>query len=178
MATTTPTTSDPLIRAATPADLADVNAIYNHYVLHSTCTYQTEPETAEARAAWFAAHGPRHPVTVAQRNGQVVGWGSLSPYHRRAAYGWTVENSVYVRPEMHRQGIGRAILADLITRAEALGHHVMIAIIDADQAASIALHAAFGFATVGHMKELGFKFDRWLDVRYMQLMLGAAGSRQ
>ena len=159
------------IRLAAEADLHAINAIYNHYVHHSTCTYQEEPETFEARRAWFAAHGPRHPVTVAEIDGQVVGWGSLSPYHERAAYRHTVENSVYVAAANHRRGIGRLILADLIDRARAAGHHTIIAGIDGEQRASVALHAAAGFVEVGMFPELGFKFGRWLHVRYMQLML-------
>ena len=161
------------IRPATESDLVAINDIYNHYVLHSTCTYQTEPETPEAREAWFAHHGPPHPITVALSGGGVVGWGSLSRFHPRAAYGRTVENSVYVHPDHQRQGIGRAILADLIERAAALGHHTIIAGIDAEQAPSVAIHAAHGFVQVGRLKEVGFKFGRWLDVVYMQKILGA-----
>jgi phosphinothricin acetyltransferase len=95
------------LRDAAAADLPAINDIYNHYVLHSTCTYQEEPETADARRAWFDAHGPAHPVTVAVDDGVVVGWGSLSPYHRRSAYRRTVENSVYVAHTHHRRGIAR-----------------------------------------------------------------------
>jgi len=159
------------IRPAAMADMEAVNRIYNHYVLASTCTYQTEPETAEARAAWFAAHGAAHPITVAELGGKVVGWGSLSRFHPRAAYGRTVENSIYVDADHQRQGIGRALLADLIERAIALGHHSIVAVIDAGQPGSVALHAAFGFATMGHLREVGFKLERWLDVVYMQRVL-------
>jgi phosphinothricin acetyltransferase len=162
---------DLTIRPATAADLADINAIYNHYVLHSTCTYQTEPETPQARAAWFAAHGPKHPVTVAESAGGIVGWGSLSRFHARAAYGRTVEDSIYVHSEFQRQGIGRALLIDLIDRARAIGHHTIIAGIDAEQSPSVALHAQQGFSSVAHLQEVGYKFDRWLHVIYMQLML-------
>ena len=164
---------DLTIRLATAIDLTDINAIYNHYVLHSTCTYQTEPETPEARAAWFAAHGPEHPITIGEVAGKIVAWGSLSRFHPRAAYGKTVENSVYVRPELHRRGIGRAMLLDLIERAKLISHHTIIAAIDAEQAPSVKLHAAAGFVQIGLLKEVGFKFGRWLDVIYMQRMLNA-----
>jgi phosphinothricin acetyltransferase len=159
------------IRLATESDLYAINEIYNLYVARSTCTYQTEPETIEDRFKWFAAHGGRHPVTVAERDGVVVGWGSLSPFHRRAAYRNSVENSIYVRHDLHKQGIGSALLEDLISRARTIGHHTIIALIDASQQGSIVLHHRFHFAKVAHLKEVGNKFDRWLDVVYMQLIL-------
>jgi phosphinothricin acetyltransferase len=159
------------LRLATAADLRAIDAIYNHYVLHSTCTYQEEPSTTEERAAWFAGHGPEHPVTVAELGGEVVGWGSLSRFHPRSAYRRTVENSVYVRHDLHRRGIGAVLLGDLVERAQELGHHTIMALIDADQAGSIAIHRRFGFEPVAHLREVGFKFGRWLDVVYMQRML-------
>lgn len=163
--------NDISIRRATVADLDSINAIYNHYVLHSTCTYQTEPETAADREAWFDRHGPEHPMVVAETAGEVLGWGSLSPFHARAAYCHTVENSVYVRHDAHRRGIGSALLVDLIARARQIGHHTIIGGIDGEQAASIALHAKYGFTRVAHLQQVGYKFGRWLDVIYMQLML-------
>jgi len=162
------------IRCATLEDLPAINDIYNHFVLNSTCTYQEEPETMHDRHAWFAAHGPAHPVTVALLADEIVGWGALSPYHRRAAYRHTVENSVYVAHTHHGRGIGRLLLQDLIDRATAIGHHSLIAVIDGEQTASIALHATMGFKEVGVMREIGFKFGRWLDVRYLQLMVPTA----
>jgi phosphinothricin acetyltransferase len=159
------------IRPATTADLETINEIYNYYVLNSTCTYQTEPETMEARRAWFAGHGEKHPTTVAEEAGQIVGWGSLSRFHARAAYSRTVENSIYVDPRQLRRGIGRALLNDLIDRARQIGHHTIIAGVDAEQAPSVAIHAALGFEKVALLQEVGFKFDRWLHVIYMQRML-------
>ena len=104
----------------------------------------------------------------------MAGWGSLSAYHARSAYRRTVENSVYVHHQHHRRGIGSLLLQELIVRARRLGHHAIIAGIDADQPASVALHAKFHFEKVGHLKQVGFKFGRWLDVIYMELMLDAA----
>src|SRR5688572_29400013 len=160
-----------VIRPATEADLSAINDIYNHYVLHSTATYQEEPEPMEGRRVWFERHGPSHPVTVAEIAGRVVGWGSLSPFHARSAYRMTVENSVYLRPDHHGLGVGTLLLRDLVSRAKDLGHHAIIAGIDAEQPASIALHAKFGFARVALFKEVGFKFGQWRDVVYMQLLL-------
>lgn len=159
------------IRLARESDLAAINAIYNNYVLHSTCTYQVTLETDEARRAWFEAHGEKHPVTVAERDGEVVGWGSLNRYHPREAYARTVENSLYVRQDHQRRGIGRALLADQIERARQLGHHTILALISAEQTASIALHEAAHFQKAAHLRELGWKQGQWLDVVFMQLLL-------
>ena len=159
------------IRLARESDLAAINAIYNYYVLHSTCTYQVTPETEEARRAWFESHGENHPVTVAETGGEVVGWGSLNRYHPREAYARTVENSIYVRHDWQRRGIGRALLGDQIERARQLGHHAFLAGISAEQTASIALHAAFSFQKVAYLRELGWKQGQWLDVIFMQLIL-------
>ena len=159
------------IRLARSADLAAINDIYNYFVLHSTCTYQEEPESVESRRVWFERHGPKHPITVAELDGHVVGWGALSPFHARSAYRFTVENSVYVDHRRHRSGIGDSILADLIVRARALEHRTIIAGIDASQEASIAIHGKHGFTHVGNLAQVGYKFDQWLDVVYMQLMI-------
>jgi L-amino acid N-acyltransferase YncA len=159
------------IRPAVKSDLKIINDIYNHYVLNSTCTYQEKPEPLKSRQNWFAHHGPKHPITVAVENNKVVGWGSLSAYHARSAYRRTVENSVYVHHQHHRRGIGSILLEDLITRARKAGHRVIIAAIDAHQPASVALHSKFNFKNVGHFKQVGFKFGRWLDVVYMELLL-------
>jgi L-amino acid N-acyltransferase YncA len=159
------------LRAAAGGDLTAINHIYNHYVLHSTCTYQETPEPLAGRRQWFAHHGVKHPIIVAEIDGRVVGWGSLSAYHARSAYRNTVENSIYIHHDYHRRGIGSLLLKELITRARDLGHRTIIAGIDADQAGSIALHVNFHFEKAGHLKQVGFKFGRWLDVVYMQLML-------
>ena len=162
------------IRPATESDLVAINDIYNHYVLHSTCTYQEELEPLDSRRQWFGHHGDKHPVIVAEVGGQVIGWGSLSAYHARSAYRRTVENSVYVHHQHHRRGVGSLLLQELITRARSLGHRAIIAGIDAEQTASVALHARFRFEKVGHFKQVGFKFGRWLNVIYMELILDAA----
>jgi len=152
------------IRLASAADLSAINDIYNHYVIHSTCTYQEEPETLENRRKWFTSHEEKHPVTVGLIEDRIVGFGSLSEFHSRCAYRFTVENSVYVHHDEHRRGIGSALLRDLIDRAKDLGHHTIIAGVDAEQTASIALHARFEFKKVAHLKEVGFKFGNgWMS---------------
>ena len=156
-----------MIRLATPADLERINEIYNHFVLHSTCTYQEDPETAAARRAWFDAHGPAHPATVAELDGEVVGWGALSRFRERSAYRFSVENSVYVDQAHHNRGVGSLLLADLVDRARTLGYRVIVAGIDADQPGSVALHSKCGFVHAGRLPNVGFKFGKWLDVIYM-----------
>jgi L-amino acid N-acyltransferase len=159
------------IRQATLDDLPAINAIYNHYVETSTCTYQYEPETEEGRRAWFLAHGEKHPATVAVMAGEVIGWGALSPFRARVGYRFTAEASVYVRHDCHRRGAGRALLIDLIARARQLGYHAIVGGTSAEQTASLRLQEVMGFQRVGHFKEIGFKFDQWLDVVFMQMIL-------
>jgi phosphinothricin acetyltransferase len=160
-----------VVRDATESDLSHINDIYNHYVVESTCTYQYEPSTLEERRAWFAEHDAAHPVTVATRSGEIVGFGSLGWFRTRIGYRHTVENTVYVRHDAHRHGVGRALLDDLIERARRIGHRTIVAGISAEQTASVALHRAVGFEQVALIKQVGFKFDQWLDVMFMQLML-------
>ena len=162
---------EPLIRVAGLDDLPAIDAIYNHYVKTATCTWQYEPTPPAERRVWLAAHGAEHPVTVAMLDGEVVGFGSLSPYRPREGYRFTVENTVYVHPARQRRGIGGALLADLIERARSLGHRSIIAGVSADQPASLALHRAHGFVEVARMREVGFKFGLWLDLVFLQRML-------
>src|SRR5687767_526560 len=134
-------TNDPItIRLAASADLPAINDIYNYYVTRSTCTYQLEPETRADRETWFQSHPPeKYPVTVAELDGEVIGWGALSKFRDRAAYAPTVEASVYIRHDRHRRGVGRAILLDLVERARQLGYHSILGGASGDQAASLAL---------------------------------------
>ena len=159
------------LRPAVMADCPAISDIYHHYVLHDTCTYQETPDPIEDREKWFNDHGPRHPVIVAEAGGRVVGWASLSPYHPRTAYRFTVEDSVYLHPDWRRRGIGRLLLRELIDRARALGYRAIIAVISSEQTGSIKIHEKFGFVEVGRFKGIGFKFSRWLDVVYLQLDL-------
>jgi phosphinothricin acetyltransferase len=159
------------IRLATVDDFDAITDIYNHYVRVSTTTYDDEPASANERRTQFTTRPAIHPVTVAARDGVIVGFGALNPFRARNGYRFTVENSVYVRHDCHRQGIGSAILADQIERARALGLHAVVAVIDAEQSASVALHARHGFFEVGRMPQIGHKFGRWLDVVFMERLL-------
>lgn len=159
------------MRRASRRDLPAINAIYNHYVLNSTCTYQTELSTMKERRAWFDAHKRRHPVLVVEEDGEVIGWASLSAFHPRAGYRHSVENSIYVRNDHLRRGLGSMLLKELIRLARALRHRTVIALISADQRGSLRLHRKFGFVDAGRLRSVGNKFDRWLDVAYLQLLL-------
>jgi L-amino acid N-acyltransferase len=162
------------LREAGAGDLVAINDIFNYYVSTSTCTYQEEPETIDDRAAWFTAHGPNHPVIVAEAGSEIIAWGALSPYggvRARRAYRFTVEDSVYVRHDLHGHGIGTAILADLVRRATTLGYRSILASVSADRTPSIRLHEKFGFIQVARFREVGLKFDTWLDVVYLQKRL-------
>jgi len=159
------------VRTATESDLPAIRAIYNHYVLTSTCTFQLEPDTEAERLAWFRGRTDRHPVTVAELDGVVAGWASLSAWKDRAAYDRSVEASLYVAADRHRQGIGRLLLLDLIDRARALGHHVFIGGACTEHPASITLQERVGLEHVACFREVGYKFDRWLDVVYLQKTL-------
>ena len=163
------------IRKATQADLDAINEIYNHAVLNSTATFQIEPITAAERAAWFDDHPENiHPVFVAESGGRVVGWGSLSRYHSRCAYKFSVEDSIYISADHRRNGIGSVLLGRLMQAARDLGHRTVIAQIADHNGPSIRLHEKCGFRTVGELTQVGCKFGRWLDVTIMQNLIGEA----
>jgi phosphinothricin acetyltransferase len=156
------------IRKAEAGDLTRINEIYNHYVTRSTCTFQVEPETLALRTQWFNARNEKYPVMVAVEGGKILGWGAISRFKKRAAYAFTGELSVYVDFQVLHRGIGEQLLRDLLERAKNLGFHTLISIIAADQAPSLMLHEKLGFYKVARLEEVGYKFNRWLDVIYMQ----------
>lgn len=161
----------PEIRDATDADLGAIFAIYNHEVERGVSTFDTEPLDPETDGAWLSARSPRHPVLVAEIDGEVAGWGSLSQWSSKGGYARTAEVSVYVDPGRRRAGIGRALLAALIERAPECGIAVMLARIAGENPASIALHSALGFEPIGVQRRAGEKFGRVLDVTLMDLHL-------
>ena len=160
------------VRSATHADLSEILEIYNEAVLNTTATYDYEPRTLEHRAQWFEERKrDNYPVFVAVEGERIVGWSALNPFHARLGYRFTAENSVYVAADQRGRGVGKVLLAPLVEGAKARGLHAIIAAIDADNEASIRLHARFGFEKVGHFKQTGFKFGRWLDVVYMERLV-------
>lgn len=163
----------PTIRAAVRDDVAAITSIYNEAVVETTASYDLEPVSLESRLAWFEQHQrDGHAVLVAVDDaGRVLGWGSLSTFRAKPGYRHTVENSVYITRSAHGRGIGGRLLDALLEAARAAGHHAVIAGCDAENAASVALHASRGFVEVGRMREVGRKFGRWLDVTFMELLL-------
>lgn len=162
---------DTLVRPAVEADLDAINAIYNHYVLHSTCTWQEEPSTAAERTAWWRERAGRYPVLVAELEGEVVGFAALGPHRARSGYRFTTESTVYLNAERRGRGIGTRLMVALLEAGHAAGFHTVVAGICTEHAESMRLHAALGFIERGRLKEAGFKFARWLDSVTMQKML-------
>ena len=164
-----------LVRDAREEDMAQVQAIYAHHVLHGTASFEEEPpppaEMARRRGDVVAKGLP---YLVAEMDGRVAGYSYATPYRARSAYRFSTENSVYVDHTRHRSGIGRALLTELIARCERGEWRQMIAVIgDSAQTPSIALHASLGFRHVGTLQSVGLKFGRWLDTVLMQRPLGS-----
>ena len=159
------------LRLARPDDAEATRTIYNAEVTGSTVTFDLVPRTLEEQRDWIEARSGAMAVVVAEADGEIVGFAALSPYRSRPAYSTTVEDSVYVRHDQRGNGVGRALLAELVEVAAARGFHTMMARIVGGHDASIGLHGSLGFEMVGIEKEVGRKFGRWLDVVLMQRML-------
>ena len=159
------------IRLATFEDAAAILSIYNVEVANHTSTFDLVPRTLDDQRRWISERSGAFSAVVAAIHDEVVGFASLSPYKERAAYRTTVENSVYVSRDHPRLGIGRSLMEHVIGIAADSGFHSIMARIEASSTASRALHAACGFQLVGVEREVGRKFNRWLDVAVMQLML-------
>ena len=161
------------IEEATDDDLPAVVAIYNEVLLTSTAIYREEPATLEEREAWNETRKRNgYPLLVARTDdAPVAGFATFGDFRAWPGYRFTVEHSVHVAEGRRGHGIGSALMAVLIARGTALGKHVMVAGIDADNRGSIRMHERLGFEQTGHLKEVGFKFGRWLDLVFMQRRL-------
>jgi phosphinothricin acetyltransferase len=160
------------IRKAEEKDLEEMLVIYNDIILTTTAVYDYKPHTIDMRREWFRTKQQQgFPVFVAEENDQVVGFSSIGPFRAWAAYKYSVENSVYVAAGQRGKGIGKKLIPPLIEAAGELQMHTIIAGIDSINDASIALHHRFGFEEVAHFKQVGYKFGRWLDLTFMQLIL-------
>jgi phosphinothricin acetyltransferase len=161
-----------LIRQAVDADLDAILAIHNDAIANSTAIWTDDLVPRREREAWLATRtAAGDPVLVVIENDEVAGYATYAQWRAKWGYRHTVEDSVYLTPEHQGKGFGRALLTALIERARAAGHHVMLADIESGNAASIRLHESLGFVEAGHLREIGTKFDRWLDLTILQLNL-------
>jgi len=161
----------PTIRPATEADALAIARIYNQGIADRLATLETEGRTPEERREWLAARGPRHPVLVAERGGEVVGWGSLNPFNPRPAYRFVADFSVYVERAARGSGVGGALLAALIAEARRLGYHKLVLAAFPFNEAGARLYRRLGFREVGVYREQGVLDGRWVDTVVMELLL-------
>jgi phosphinothricin acetyltransferase len=157
------------IRDAGESDLPGLLTIYNDVIATSTAIYSYIPVTLEDRAQWWRARvATGYPVLVATDESGVLGFSTFGDFRTWPGYRFTVEHSVHVRSDTRGRGVGKELVQALFPRAAALGKHVMIAGVDAANEASIRFHERLGFEKSGHLREVGHKFDRWLDLVFLQ----------
>jgi len=160
------------LRDATAADLPEILDIYNDVILTTTAVYSEKPHTLEMRQTWFNERKQSgFPVTVAVQEDKIVGFATYGHFRVWPCYRFTVEHSVYVNRGSRGQGISKVLLSEIINHARKAGMHALIAGIDSENDISLKLHLQFGFEQVARFKEVGFKFDRWLDLIFLELML-------
>lgn len=160
------------IRPATEQDLTAILAIYNDAIENSTAVFSYRPHTLEMRREWFSAKRDQNfPVLVAEANDAVAGFATYGHFRPWPAYRYTVEHSVYTAPEFRRQGAARSLMLALIERARKQEYHAVIGGVVAENVASVRLHESLGFAEVAHFRQVGYKFARWLDLKFFQLLL-------
>ena len=161
-----------IIRNATLVDVPQILEIVNHAILHTTSNYLYDVQTLESQLQWFEdKKSKKFPIIVADHNGTAIGFGTYGTFREKIGYQFTVEHSVYVAEEFIGRGIGKQLLLALIVLAKEEGYHTIIGGIDAANEGSISFHEKFGFVENGVIKEVGFKFGKWLDLQFMQLIL-------
>jgi len=160
------------IRSARENDLPGILGIYNDVILHTTAVYAYHPHTLEMRRAWYESKvKDGYPLFVADDGVRVVGLSTYGPFRAWPAYKYTVENSVYVAADQRGKGIARMLMQPLIEAARRQDVHAVIASIDSTNEASLRLHRSLGFEEVAHFREVGYKFGRWLDLKFLELLL-------
>jgi L-amino acid N-acyltransferase len=157
-----------IIRKAEEKDLPMITDIYNEAIRMTTATFDTTPKTMAEQQSWFADHGEKNPIMVAEKDGRIIAWGSLSKWSDRCAYTDTAESSVYVIEPYQDKGIGTQLLTQLLKEGKKQGLHAVIARVTEGNTHSISLHESLGFFHIGTMKEVGVKFDKRLDVHLME----------
>ena len=164
--------SEIIIREAELADIPGVLEIYNEVIATSTAIYFDEPISLDNRIAWFHQRAREgYPIYVAQDESGILGFGSFGDFRPYSGYRFTIEHSIHVRANQRGRGLGAKLMEPLTERAKALGKHVMLGVIDGDNAGSIRFHQRLGFDQVAFMPEVGFKFGRWLNLVIMQKKL-------
>ena len=162
------------LRDAAEDDLAGLAAIYNDVIATSTAIYSSVPVSLEDRRNWWRARVEAgYPVLVAADESGVTGFATFGDFRNWPGYRFTVEHTVHVRADRRGSGVGTSLVRALFPRAAALGKHMMIAAVDAANAPSIRFHERLGFVQAGHLREVGYKFDRWLDLVFLQRRVGA-----
>lgn len=161
-----------ILREAVYEDVATLLAIYNDIILNTTAVWQEEIHSLKMRQDWFNEKQVKeHPIFVAEENRQVIGFSTYGVFRASFGYRFTVENSVYVSNSCRGKGVASLLMAPLINAAKNAGVHVIVAGIEAGNIASIALHKKFGFTEAAHFKQVGYKFGKWLDLKFLQLLL-------
>ena len=162
----------PIVRKAITSDLPSILEIVNHAILNTTAIYDYDPRSLEEQTLIFENKNTKNfPTFVAEHNNEILGFGTYDSFRTKVGYRFTVEHSVYVKEGFGGKGIGKLLLERLITTARAENYHIMIGVIDASNENSIRFHEKFGFKSKGILKEVGFKFNRWLDANLMTLRL-------
>jgi L-amino acid N-acyltransferase YncA len=162
----------PLIRPFQPGDEHAIAAIYNHYILHTTVTFEEQPLSPAQMRERIDSYRQHHPWLVCDQDCEVVGYAYGAKFHARAAFRHTLEASVYLKAGCERQGLGRALYQALIPMLAAQGCRTLVAVISLPHEGSVALHEALGFEASGRLQQVGFKFGQWLDIGYWTLALG------
>jgi len=157
-----------IIRDASLKDLTEITEIYNEAILNTVATFDTNIKTLDEQKEWFDKHGSKNPIIVAEENGKITGWASLSKYSDRCAYSDTAELSLYVKEESQGRGIGKKLMEGIIKKGEQAGIHAIISRIAEGNQVSVHLHKMVGFEHIGIYKEVGYKFEKRLDVYLME----------
>ncbi len=159
------------IRPARLDDLPSITEIYNNAIEKTVTTFDTEPKSRDEQKHWFFTHGKKNPILIAEQGGILIGWGALSKYSNRSAYDDTAELSVYVKEQWQGKGIGKALIEAVLKKGKSAGLHAVIARITEGNEKSIHIHESMGFEHVGILKEVGFKFNKRLDVYILEKIL-------
>jgi L-amino acid N-acyltransferase len=165
------------IRDAVESDFGQITAIYNDVLTHSTAIYSDRPATREERVAWWQTRLHQgYPVVVALDEDHIAGFATFGDFRAWPGYRYTVEGTVHIHSGSRGQGIGTALLKVIIEKARAIGKHVMIAGVDSENAASLRFLEQFGFERAGELREVGYKFDRYLSLVFLQFWLTPPGA--